>query len=66
MNIVQFFITCKRTNNANNATHYVKLGKNRRERSKCNYYIISPTEITKAIIVMQRRSEGMSEKERER
>ena len=33
----QFFITCKRTNNANNATHYVKLGKKRRESSKRNY-----------------------------
>jgi len=40
MNVFQFFIICKRTNNANNATHYVKLGKKRRESSKRNYYII--------------------------
>ena len=42
---------CKRTNNANNATHYVKLGKKRRESSKRNYYIISPGVIIKAIII---------------
>jgi len=29
MNIFQFFITCKRTNNTNNTTHYVELGKKR-------------------------------------
>jgi len=29
---VQFFITYKRTNNTNNATDYVKLGKKRQER----------------------------------
>jgi len=52
MNICQFFITCKRTNNANNATHYVKLGKKRRESSKRNYYIISPRVIIKAIVIM--------------
>ena len=52
MNVVQFFIICKRTNNANNATHYVKLGKKRRVSSKRNYYIISPREIIKAIIIM--------------
>ena len=34
-----FFITCKGTNKANNATHYVKLGKKRRKNSKRNYYI---------------------------
>jgi hypothetical protein len=28
--------------NAKNATHYVKLGKETRESSKCNYYHISP------------------------
>ena len=50
MNIFQFLITCKRTNNANNATDYVKLGKKRRESSKRNYYIISPGVIIKAII----------------
>jgi len=50
MNVFQFFITCKRTNNANNTTHYVKLGEKRRESSKRNYYIISPRVIIKAII----------------
>jgi len=45
----QFFIICKRTNNA---THYVKLGKKRRESSKRNYYIISPGVIIKAIIII--------------
>jgi len=54
MNVFQFFIICKRTNNANNATHYVKLGKKRRESSKRNYYIISPRVIIKAIIIMRR------------
>ena len=39
------------TNNANNATHYVKLGKKRLESSKRNYYIISPRVIIKAIII---------------
>jgi len=52
MNVFQFFIICKRTNNANNATHYVKLGKKRRESSKRNYYIISPGVIIKAIIII--------------
>ena len=52
MNVFQFFIICKRTNNANNATHYVKLGKKRRESSKRNYYIISPRVIIKAIIII--------------
>jgi len=51
MNVFQFFITCKRTNNANNAIHYVKLDKKRRESSKCNYNIISPRVIIKAIII---------------
>jgi len=45
----------KRTNNANNATHYVKLGKKRRESSKRNYYIISPRVIIKAIIIIRRK-----------
>jgi len=54
MNVFQFFIICKRTNNANNATHYVKLGKKRRESSKRNYYIISPRVIIKAIIIITR------------
>ena len=52
MNVFQFFIICKRTNNANNATHYVKLGKKRRESSKHNYYIISPGVIVKAIFII--------------
>jgi len=52
MNVFQFFITCKRTNNANNATHYVKLSKKRRESSKRNYYIISPRVLIKAIIII--------------
>ena len=52
MNVFQFFIICKRTNNANNATHYVKLGKKRRESSKRNCYIISPRDIIKAIIII--------------
>jgi len=52
MNVFQFFITCKRTDNANNATHYVKLGKKRRESSKRNYYIIPPRVIIKAIIII--------------
>jgi len=57
MTVFQVFITCERTNNANNATHHVKRGKKRRKSSKRNYYIISPTVIIKAIIVrtMQRK-----------
>jgi len=51
-NVVQFFITCKRTNNANNAIHYAKLGKKRPESSERNYYIISPRVIIKAIIII--------------
>ena len=52
MNVCQFFIICKRTNNANNATHYVKLGKKRRESSKRDYYITSPRVIIKASIIL--------------
>ena len=33
-------------------THYVQLGKKRRERSNCNHYIISPRVIVKAIIMI--------------
>jgi len=55
MNVFQFFIICKRTNNANNATHYVKLGKKRGESSKRNYCIISPRVIIKAIIITEKR-----------
>ena len=52
MNVFQFFITCKSTNNANNAIHYVKLGKKRRNSSKRNCYIISPRVIVRAIITI--------------
>jgi len=54
MNVFQFFITYKMTNDANNATHYVKLGKKRREGFKRNYYIISPRVIIKAIIIISK------------
>jgi len=47
-------ITCKRTNNANNATHYVNLGKKRQESFKRNHYIIAPRVIIKAIIVISK------------
>ena len=53
MNVFKFFITYKRTNNANNAIRYVKLGKKRRESSKRNYYIISPRVIIKTIIITE-------------
>ena len=39
-------------NNANNATHYVKLDKKRRESYKRNYYTISQRVIIKAIIII--------------
>jgi len=51
MNVLNFSIIYTRTNNANNAIHYVKLGNKRRESSKHNYYIISPRVIIKAIII---------------
>ena len=41
------------SNNANNATHYVKLGTKRCESSKRNYYIISSRVIIKAIIIIE-------------
>jgi len=50
MNVFLFFITCKRTNNANNATYYVKLVKKRRKSSKPNYYIISMMRLRKGIV----------------
>ena len=53
MNVFQFFITYNRTNNSNNGTYYVKLGKKRRESSKRNHCIISPSVIIKAIIIMR-------------
>jgi len=53
MNVFQFFIICKRTNNANNATHKVKLGKKRPESFRRNYYIISPRVTIKAIIILR-------------
>jgi len=49
VNVFQFFITCKRINNA---THYVKLGNKSRESSKRDYYIISPRVIIKALIII--------------
>jgi len=52
MIFLQFFITCKSTNNANNATHYMRLGKKRRESSKRNYYIVFPGVMIKAIIII--------------
>jgi len=52
MNVFQFFIACKRTNNANNATHYMKLAKKRQQCSKRNHYKISPRVIIKAIIII--------------
>jgi len=42
--------------NANNATHYVKLGKKRRESFKRNYYIIFSRVIMKAIIIILQHS----------
>jgi len=51
MNILSFSSPAKKTNNANNATHYVKLGKKRRESSKRKYYIISLSLIITAIII---------------
>jgi len=50
---IQYSLASKRTINANNATHYVKLGKKRRESSKRNYYIISPRVIIKAIVIIK-------------
>ena len=52
MNVFRVSIICLRTNNANNGTHYEKLGKKIRESSKCIYYIISLRVIIKAIIVI--------------
>jgi len=49
---VQVSCTTETWNNANNATHYVKLDKKRRESSKRIYYIISPRVIIKAIIII--------------
>jgi len=56
MNVFQFFImTGKGTNYANNVTHYLKLGRKRRESSTRNYHIISPTVMIKAIIITEER-----------
>jgi len=52
MNVFSFSSPANRTNNANNATHYVKLGKKRRDGSKRNYCIMSPRVISKAIIII--------------
>jgi len=54
MNVFSFSLPSNRTNNVNNATHYVELGKNRREISKRNYYIISSRVIIKAIIIRKK------------
>jgi len=56
MNVFHFFITCRRTNNANNTTHYLKLVKKRRESSKRKNYrdIISPRVMIKAIIIIKK------------
>jgi len=43
--------TAKRTNNANNATHYVKLGKKSGQGFKRSCLIISARAITRAIII---------------
>jgi len=54
MNVFSFPSPAKRTDNANNATHYAKLGhtRKRRKSSKRNYYIISPRVRIKAIIII--------------
>jgi len=52
MNVFGFVSPAKRTNNANNATHYVKIGEKRRKSSKRNYYFISPRVMIKAIIII--------------
>jgi len=46
------FITCRRTNNTNNATHNWKLGKKKRKSPKRNYCIISPKVVIKAILII--------------
>jgi len=51
----QFFVTCKRTNSAKNATYCVKLGEKRRESSKRNYYIISPRVVKTRIFWVYRK-----------
>ena len=52
MNVFGFSSPAKRTNNADNATHHVKIGEKKRESSKRNYYFISPRVIIKAIIII--------------
>jgi len=52
MNVFQFSIICKRTNNANNGTYYVKLGLERRESSQRNCFIFSSRLIIQAIIII--------------
>jgi len=53
MNVFSFSSSEKTTNNAKDATYYVKLDKKRRESSKRNYHIISPRVIITAIIINQ-------------
>jgi len=62
MNVFTFSSLAKRTNNANNATHYVKLGKKTRKSSKRNYNIISPRVIIKAVIIISAGNSGMEER----
>ena len=51
MNIFSFSTPAKRTNSAITTTRYVKLGKKRRNSSKCKYYIISSRMVIKVIII---------------
>jgi len=44
----------QKDNNANNATHYAKLGEKGRKKSKPNYYIISLRVIIKALIIAKK------------
>jgi len=48
----RYFFNTNMHNNANNATHYVKLGKKSQESCKHSYYSISPIVIIKAIIII--------------
>jgi len=50
MNVSQFSSSAK--NKQRKQRHSLKLGKERRESSKHNYYIISPIVIVKAVIII--------------
>jgi len=52
MNVFSFSSPAIKTNDANNITDYVKLGKKRRESSERNSYIISSRMMIKAIIII--------------